>query len=68
MSDEPRRAGFIETMRAVLWSFVGIRRQRDYREDASRLNPVAVVVAGVVAGAVFVLALVMVVSFVTAQH
>lgn len=62
----PRPAGFLATLRAVLWSFVGIRKRRDYQQDASSLNPVAVVVAGLIAGALFVLTLVMVVSWVTA--
>lgn len=58
------RAGFWATIRAVLWSFVGIRRRSGYQDDARSLDPKAVVVAGLIAGAVFVLAIVMVVKLV----
>ena len=57
MSDELRRAAhskasLLQTLRAVAWSFFGIRKGSEYREDASRLNPVHVVIAGVAAAGV----------------
>lgn len=60
----PPRAGFLATLRAVLWSFLGIRKGRDYRQDAASLDPKAVIVAGVLAGAVFVLSIVAFVRYV----
>ena len=39
----PRRAGFLSTVRAVLWSFAGVRKRKDYQQDATSLNPVYVV-------------------------
>nr|WP_221229578.1 DUF2970 domain-containing protein [Niveibacterium umoris] len=54
-------------MRAVLWSFIGVRKRRDYQQDSTTLNPVAVVVAGLIAGVIFVLSLVFVVHWVTAS-
>jgi Protein of unknown function (DUF2970) len=47
--ESKREAGFIETVRAVLWSFFGVRRKSDYEKDAARLNPVHVIIAGIVA-------------------
>lgn len=61
---ETRRAGFWATLRAVLWSFVGIRKRRHYNDDATSLDPKAVIVAGVLAGLVFVLSIVAFVRFV----
>jgi DUF2970 family protein len=58
------RAGFWATLRAVMWSFLGIRKGRDYRQDAASLDPRAVIVAGVLAGVVFVLSIVAFVRFV----
>lgn len=58
------RAGFWATIRAVLWSFVGIRRKSAYQDDARSLDPKAVVVAGVLAGVVFVLGVLTVVNWV----
>jgi amino acid transporter len=62
--DPPRRLGFGATMVAVMWSFIGIRRRSEYHREASALNPLAVVVAGVLGGAVFVLAIVLFVRWV----
>ncbi|MCB1908707.1 MAG: DUF2970 domain-containing protein [Rhodocyclaceae bacterium] len=58
------RAGFLATMRAVLWSFIGVRRRKDYHDDARSLDPRAVVVAGLLGGLIFVLVLVAVVKWV----
>ena len=56
-----RDASFGQTLRAVLWSFFGVRRKSDYQKDAARLNPVHVIVVGIVAAAAFVLILIMIV-------
>lgn len=58
------RAGFWATVRAVLWSFIGIRRRSAYHQDARSLDPRAVVVAGVIGGVVFVLTILFVVNLV----
>jgi hypothetical protein len=47
-----------------MWAFIGIRRRRDYHEDAASLDPKALIVAGVLAGVLFVLAIVAVVRLV----
>jgi hypothetical protein len=48
------KAGVMETLRAVAWSFFGVRRRADYERDVQRLNPVHVIIAGIVGAAVFV--------------
>lgn len=60
----PRRAGFWATLRAVLWSFIGVRKRSAYQEDATSLDPKAVVLAGLLAGLVFVLSIAALVRFV----
>ena len=62
-----RKASFLQTLRAVAWSFFGIRKGSEYHKDASQLNPVHLVLAGVAAGAVFVIALVVFVNWVIAS-
>ena len=32
-------------MKAVFWSFFGVRKRKDYEHDAANLNPVHVIVA-----------------------
>jgi hypothetical protein len=56
-----RRAGFLQTMRAVLWSFFGVRKRAGYEQDAAQLNPVHVIIAGIIAAAIFVVVLLLVV-------
>ncbi|MBI5259568.1 MAG: DUF2970 domain-containing protein [Burkholderiales bacterium] len=51
-------------MRAVAWSFFGIRRSADYERDVSQLNPVHVIIAGIIGAAIFVGALVLLVQWV----
>ena len=55
----------LEAMKAVLWSFLGIRRRSEYEKDTQRLKPQHVIAAGLVAALVFVLALFGVVQLVT---
>jgi hypothetical protein len=65
LKDAMRRKGsFVQTFRAVAWSFFGVRKGSEYEKDVSRLNPVHVVVAGIVAAALFVLGLVLLVKWV----
>ncbi len=59
-----RRGSFLQTMRAVAWSFFGVRRSADYAQDVQKLNPVHVVIAGIVGAALFIAALVMLVRWV----
>jgi hypothetical protein len=59
-----RPASLMQTMRAVAWSFFGVRRSADYAQDVSKLNPVHVVIAGLIGAALFVLAIVLLVRWV----
>jgi hypothetical protein len=51
--------------RAVFWSFLGVRRGKDYDSDARKLRPKDVIIAGIVSAAVFVLLLLGIVKLVT---
>jgi hypothetical protein len=55
----------INALKAVLWSFLGIRRNAEYEKDTRRLTPQAVIGAGVFLALVFVLALLGIVKLVT---
>ena len=59
-----RKASFGATMKAVFWSFFGVRKRKDYESDAARLNPVHVVIAGIVGAVIFVTVLVSIVKLV----
>ena len=62
----PGRAGPIETAKAVLWSFFGVRGSAGYERDIERLNPVYVILTGIVLAALFVLSLIVLVRWVVA--
>ena len=59
-----RRGSFLQTARAVAWSFFGVRRSADYAQDVQKLNPVHVVIAGVIGALLFIAALVLLVRWV----
>jgi hypothetical protein len=60
-----KQAGAFSAMRAVLWSFIGVRSKSEYQADITRLTMGQLVVAGIVGALLFILMLVVVVYFVT---
>ncbi|RJG15804.1 DUF2970 domain-containing protein [Massilia cavernae] len=54
-------------MKAVFWSFFGIRKRKDYESDSASLNPVHVIIAGLIGAAIFIGVLVVVVRIAVAQ-
>ncbi|HXD04871.1 MAG TPA: DUF2970 domain-containing protein [Burkholderiaceae bacterium] len=59
-----RKGSWGRTLRAVAWSFFGVRKSADQERDLSDLNPLHVVVVGVAVAAVFVAVLVVLVRWV----
>ena len=50
-----KKRSFLGTLRAVAWSFIGLRRKKDFDEDdAGALNPVYVVIAGLIGVLIFI--------------
>ena len=62
-----RKGSFLQTAKAVAWSFFGVRRGSGQQEDVSKLNPVHVVVAGILGAVLFVIALIVIVKWVVAR-
>ncbi len=62
-----RKASLLQTLSAVGWSFFGVRRGRDHEQDMAKLNPVHVLIVGVLAAAVFVGILVLLVQWVVSS-
>lgn len=59
-----RKGSWSGTVKAVLWGFLGVRKQADYQADVAKLNPIHIMVVGVVMALLFVLALIAVVNWV----
>jgi hypothetical protein len=62
-----RKGSFLRTMKAVAWSFFGVRKGADYEKDVNQLNPVHVVIAGVIGAALLIVALLLLVNWVLAS-
>ena len=60
----PRKSSFGQSMRAVFWSFFGVRKHRDLEADATQLNPLHVIVAALIGAAVLIGVLILVVRLV----
>ena len=63
MDDQPKRASFFYSLKAVVWSFFGLRRKRDFDEDQRGMNPLHIIIAALLAVAVFIGLLITVVKF-----
>jgi hypothetical protein len=67
LKEPGRKASFWATMKAVFWSFSGIRKRSDYERDSASLNPVYVVIAGLLGVLIFIGVLIMLVRIAVSQ-
>ena len=68
--DQPvyqRKGSIFRTVKAVMWSFVGLRARGDYERDVAQLNPVHIVVVGLIGVFVFVGGLILLVTWVVGK-
>jgi hypothetical protein len=66
MAEEKKTASAtpLQVIKAVFWSFFGIRRRAAYEKDAVSLKPAQVIVAGIIGAILLVLSLVTLVHFI----
>jgi hypothetical protein len=62
-----RPMSFLATVKAVMWSFFGVRKNSAYEEDTAKLNPLHVIIAGVIAAIIFIMTLLLIVKMVVAK-
>ena len=62
-----QKGSFFCTGKAVLWSFVGLRSQGGYQKDMAQLDPVHIVMAGLVGVFVFVGSLMLLATWVVGK-
>ena len=55
----------VRAFKAVFWSFFGVRKSEHYASDLEHLTPLQIIVAGVVAAALFVMVLLLLVYWAT---
>jgi len=61
----PRPATFLQVAGAVFWSFFGVRKGHHMLQDTVTIKPLHVVIVGLLSGLAFVLALVVLVTYIT---
>ena len=59
-----KKGSFVQLVGAVLWSFFGVRKRRDLEADAAQLNPLHLIIAGVIGAVLFVGVLLVIVHMV----
>ena len=62
-----RQGSLLRTVKAVLWSFIGLRSRAEFNKDLAQLNPIHLIAVGLVLAIVFVLGLVALVNWVVSQ-
>jgi amino acid transporter len=60
-------SAFFSTLKAVLWSFVGIRKNSEYQNDLQKLNPVHIVITAIVLVMLMIGGLIGLVNFVVSK-
>ena len=61
----PKRR-FLRSIKLVAWSFLGIRSNKGYRDDLAKVNPMHVVLVGLVAAVLLVVGLISLAKWVVA--
>lgn len=54
------------TVKAVAWSFLGVRKNSEFQADIGRLNPFHIIAVGLVGALLFVVSLIALVNWIVA--
>lgn len=65
-ADKPhaRKGSLVRTVRAVAWSLIGLRKGSEYQQDVEELNPLHIIVVGLVAVFLLVIGLIGLVNWI----
>ena len=71
MADKPNepkpKGSLLLSLKLVAWSFLGIRSRKGYQDDLARVNPMHVVLVGLVLVLIIVVSLIGLVNWVVAK-
>jgi hypothetical protein len=62
-----KKSSFMQSMKAVMWGFLGVRKQSGLQEDIASLSFVHIIIAGVVGALIFMATLLLIVKLVVSQ-
>jgi hypothetical protein len=61
------KTSLMRSVKAVAWSFLGVRKSSEFQEDIDKITPLHVLGVGLVAVFVFVISLIVLVNLVVAK-
>jgi hypothetical protein len=62
-----KQSSFLQSMKAVMWGFLGVRKQSGLQDDASSLSFVHIILAGILGAVIFMAALLLIVKMVVSR-
>ena len=62
-----RKVSIVQTLKAVGWSFFGVRKSGEFEKDVNQLNPLHVAIAGVIGAIGLIVVLMLLVNWVLAS-
>jgi len=62
-----KKSSFLQSMKAVMWAFLGVRKQSGLQEDVASLSFVHIIIAGVVGALIFMAILLLIVKLVVSH-
>ena len=61
-----KKISFWRSVKLVAWSFLGIRKNSEYKNDLAQVSPVHVIIAGLIGVMLMVIGLIVLVNWVVA--
>ena len=62
-----KKSSFMQSMKAVMWGFLGVRKQAGLQEDVASLSFVHIIIAGVIGALIFMGILLLIVKAVVSH-
>ena len=62
-----KKSSFLQSMKVVMWGFLGVRKQSGLQEDVASLSFVHIIIAGVVGALIFMAVLLLIVKAVVSN-
>jgi hypothetical protein len=62
-----KKSSFLQSMKAVMWGFLGVRKQSGLQEDVASLSFVHIILAGILGAVIFMAALLLIVRMVVSS-
>jgi hypothetical protein len=62
-----KQSSFLQSMKAVMWGFLGVRKQSGLQDDVASLSFVHIILAGILGAVIFMSALLLIVKMVVSS-